>query len=195
MRISQAAIESIKKSPFFKKEHEKRFFQSLSKLPRRSQFDTFSTMLSNSVTNYRLYRRKTYNLQQFIYAIYDAIKGYLFPQRFDASMETVSWLLNIDGTLKGGIKEVLEKEEKSFHKTMENGHRVIRKYWQNIAELTGEDLSWLHETHGIDCSVVEDYFNQELTDAQFSDYQKCYELHKTTGGRGYKPKVIQMICN
>ena len=192
--------ESIKNSPYYKEElnrlkikEEKEYFQSLSKLPKRSPFNTFGNLLSNLKVNYRLYRGGTYKFVQMLNIDKLAVQDYIFPTKFDASCEVASWLFKTGGTLRVNIKEILEKEEESYHNMLKNGRRIIDKYWKDILELTGEDLSWLHQTHGIDCSIVEDYFNKELTDNQFSDYQKSYELHKSTGLKGYKPKTISAL--
>ena len=183
------AKESVENSPFY----QKNYFQSLSKLPKRSPFNTFKNLVGNFKTNYGLFRRKRYSFTRMCQMAKLAIKDYIFPTRFDGAAEYCSWLLNTEGEIKNNVKDILEDEEENFHKSIEKGKKVIDKYWNDISELTGEDLSWLHQTHGVKCYVVEEYFEKKLTDAQFSDYQKVYEIHKSTGLKGYRPKVIKAI--
>jgi hypothetical protein len=85
------------------------------------------------------------------------------------------------------IKSVLRKEEENFLFLIKEKEPLLLSLKDN---LTGETLSWLHHTHGIDPDLVMDILCVKLTEEQMADYEKYYEIHKKTGLRGFKPSVI-----
>ena len=92
-----------------------------------------------------------------------------------------------------GIKDIILSEELLYQKCLEKGEKICKKNWPKISEISGEDLSYLHQTHGIDLETVEGIYDESLTKQQKIDYELVYNEHKKTGKEGLKREVIK-IC-
>jgi len=116
-----------------------------------------------------------------------------YPKLKDGSDLSYSWNENgpvpFSSEVKENIKSVLRKEEERFLSLIEEKEPLLISLKNN---LTGETLSWLHQTHGIDPDLVEDILCIKISDEQRNDYKKYYDIHKKTGLAGFTPKVIQI---
>lgn len=77
------------------------------------------------------------------------------------------------------IEGTIFNEEETFFNLIKNSGPTIEKVIRKRG-LSGETLSFLHHTHGIDIEVVEAHV--ELNDKLRKDYMIEWEKHCTTGG-------------
>lgn len=119
-----------------------------------------------------------------------------YPKSKDDSDLSYSWDENgpvaFSPAVKENIKSVLRNEEEKFLSLIEEKESLLISLKD---ELTGETLSWLHQTHGIDPDLVEDILCIRLSVEQKNDYKKYYDIHRKTGLKGFRPVVITVNKN
>lgn len=92
-------------------------------------------------------------------------------------------------TSQVNISDVILNEEQKFFKLLEEKEPLLIKLKDN---LTGEALSWIHQTHGLDCDMIEDILSIKLSRQQRDEYKKYYDIHRQTGLKGFVPEIIGM---
>ncbi len=85
------------------------------------------------------------------------------------------------------IAEVIRREEVSYARMVDRGRTLLAG--EDPATITGERLSYIHQTHGIDPSVVESIIGL-IPEAAHMAYAEAYVKHKATGAAGLKLKTI-----
>lgn len=90
------------------------------------------------------------------------------------------------------IAGVIKNEEEKFLRLQVGSRELILKKYSDASKLTGEILSMLHHTHGIDPTTVEDVLELNLPAALHEDYLAAYEKHSETGTKGLKREVIKV---
>ena len=61
---------------------------------------------------------------------------------------------------KNKVLEVINKEEKLFHKTLQQGEIEIQKYIKNKGKVTGADAFYFYETYGFPLELTEEFLNE-----------------------------------
>lgn len=80
--------------------------------------------------------------------------------------------LNIDFTI-----EVLDQEEEQFGKVLEGGFKIFKDLSQK-GSLSGEEIYYLHDTHGILIDIVEDLSKKHGIKADVEAFEKIMEKNK-----------------
>lgn len=91
------------------------------------------------------------------------------------------------------VKDIIQNEEQLYKECIKKGTNLCKKRWKTIEEITGKDLAWLRQTHGLNLEVVEGIYNQGLSKKQVSEFTDEYEKHKQTGKLGYQPEKIEVL--
>lgn len=89
------------------------------------------------------------------------------------------------------IESVIDREEKLFEKVLDRAKKLASEI--NVDALTGEELSRLHHTHGVDPSMLEVALievGRSLPERLHDDYQSAYAEHRETGKRGLVREII-----
>ena len=58
---------------------------------------------------------------------------------------------------KKKVMEIINKEEKLFHKTLQQGEIEIQKHLENKGKVTGADAFYFYETYGFPLELTEEY--------------------------------------
>ncbi|MDE5865158.1 MAG: hypothetical protein K2H31_00945, partial [Lachnospiraceae bacterium] len=61
---------------------------------------------------------------------------------------------------KKNVLEIINKEEKLFHKTLQQGEIEIRKYLKNKGKVTGADAFYFYETYGFPLELTEELLSE-----------------------------------
>lgn len=86
------------------------------------------------------------------------------------------------------IEHVIRKEEALFEKTLERAKKIAARI--DLLTVTGEELAKIHNTHGVDPSMIEAALGVTLPESLVIAYAEAYEKHKATGKCGLVRKVI-----
>lgn len=101
--------------------------------------------------------------------------------------EVKGWYKNYKKSEGVSIESVIRGEEEKFLYLIREKEPLLLSLKDN---LTGETLSWLHQTHGVDPDMVEDILQIKLSADQKIDYRKYYDIHRRTGLAGFKPTIV-----
>lgn len=82
---------------------------------------------------------------------------------------------------------VIAKEEAAMLKVIDRARGLLSD--DSATTITGERLSYLHQTHGIDSSVAESILGP-IPEAVHAQYLAVYASHRTTGIKGKKVKIV-----
>ncbi len=85
------------------------------------------------------------------------------------------------------IAALIQREEQAFERMVERGRSLLAG--ENPLTITGETLSFIHQTHGIDPSVVESIIGL-IPESTHLAYSEAYEKHRATGAAGRKKTVV-----
>lgn len=62
---------------------------------------------------------------------------------------------------KKKVMEIISKEEKLFHKTLQQGEIEIQKYIKNKGKVTGADAFYFYETYGFPIELTEEFLTEK----------------------------------
>lgn len=85
------------------------------------------------------------------------------------------------------IKSVIAKEEEALGRMIDRARALLVN--DSAATITGERLSYVHQTHGIDSSVAESILGP-IPEAVHAQYLEVYAKHRATGAEGRKAKIV-----
>jgi hypothetical protein len=90
------------------------------------------------------------------------------------------------------IESVIAREEQMFARVLDRAKALAATI--DLSTLTGEELSRLHHTHGVDPSMLEVALMEagrgSIPQRLHDEYQVAYAEHRKTGGRGLVKEII-----
>lgn len=90
------------------------------------------------------------------------------------------------------VESIIASEEILFEKVLDRAKKIAAEI--DTSTLDGEQLSYLHHTHGVDPSMLEvalmDLGKGSLPQRLHDEYQVAYQKHKETGKRGLVRPIV-----
>ena len=92
---------------------------------------------------------------------------------------------------KNKVMEIINKEEKLFHKTLQQGEIEIQKHLKNKGKVTGEDAFYFYETYGFPLELTEEFlaeggYSIEEKESYAEAAMKHAEMSRTASAGKFK---------
>ena len=91
------------------------------------------------------------------------------------------------------ICNVLMSEYYLYEETIRKCETMVRKLYKSAKEATGEELAFLHTTHGCDPETFQAIMGEDIPREVYDKYRQCMEEEKALSRSAIKREVITAI--
>lgn len=95
------------------------------------------------------------------------------------------------GEKRSYIKKVIQQEEESFAKTIDNGTEILGEMIESLKKsgentLKGEDVFKLHDTYGFPIDLTKEILHENGLEADEAGFEECMKIQKQTARKNKK---------